>query len=80
MDKLINACRSFARLFLAAAEAGFALVALVLMIYVLLGADSGSFVIGVVANLGLLISAITPEAIIGVALVIAAAGYFISRK
>ena len=43
---------------------------LFILIYLLLGEDSGDYVISVMANLSLLVSAVTPEAIIGIAIVV----------
>jgi hypothetical protein len=52
------------------------LVLLVLiLVYLLLGEASGDYVISVMTNISLFISAVTPQAIIGVALVIGAVSY-----
>ena len=53
---------------------GLALVVLIL-VYLLLGEASGDYVISVMTNISLFISAVTPQAIIGVALVIGAMSY-----
>ena len=50
------------------------LVVLVLL-YLLLGEASGNYVVSVVTNVSLLISAVTPQAIIGLALVAAVVAY-----
>tara|TARA_B100000497_G_scaffold112586_1_gene133635 strand:- start:264 stop:437 length:174 start_codon:yes stop_codon:yes gene_type:complete len=50
------------------------LVTLVLL-YLLLGEASGNYVVSVVTNVSLLISAVTPQAIIGLALVAAVVAY-----
>ena len=50
------------------------LVVLVLL-YLLLGEASGDYVVSVVANVSLLISAVTPQAIIGLALIAAVVAY-----
>ena len=47
---------------------GLVLVVLIL-VYLLLGAASGDYVISVMANVSLFVSAVTPQAIIGAALV-----------
>lgn len=57
-------------LFLRIAEAGFALVAIIVLTYILLGEASGPFVISVIANIVLLIGVITPEALVGIALIL----------
>ena len=53
---------------------GLVLVALVL-VYLLLGEASGDYVVSVVTNVSLLVSAVTPQAIIGVALIAAVVAY-----
>jgi len=65
-------------LFYQVTETGFALVAFIVLVYLLLGEDSGAYVISVIANLTLLIGAITPEALIGIA--VAAALLYLVRK
>ena len=50
------------------------LVTLVLL-YLLLGEASGNYVVSVVTNVSLLISAVTPQAIIGLALIAAVVAY-----
>jgi hypothetical protein len=53
---------------------GLLLVVLVL-VYLLLGEASGDYVVSVVTNASLLISAVTPQAIIGLALIAAVVAY-----
>ena len=53
---------------------GLVLVILVL-VYLLLGEASGAYVVSVVTNVSLLVSAVTPQAIIGVALIAAVVAY-----
>jgi len=43
---------------------------LFILIYLLLGEDSGDYIISVMANVSLFVSAVTPEAIIGIAIVV----------
>ena len=43
---------------------------LFILIYLLLGEGSGDYIISVMANVSLFVSAVTPEAIIGVAIVV----------
>lgn len=45
------------------------LVGLLILVYLLLGEDSGSYVIGVVTNVSLFVSAVTPQSLIGIALI-----------
>ena len=53
---------------------GLVLVVLVL-VYILLGEASGDYVVSVVTNVSMLVSAVTPQAIIGVALIAAVVAY-----
>ena len=53
---------------------GLLLVVLVL-VYLLLGEASGDYVVSVITNVSLLISAVTPQAIIGLALIAAVVAY-----
>jgi len=53
---------------------GLVLVVLVL-VYLLLGEASGDYVVSVVTNVSLLVSAVTQQAIIGVALIAAVVAY-----
>ena len=43
---------------------------LFILIYLLLGEGSGDYIMSVMANVSLFVSAVTPEAIIGVAIVV----------
>ncbi len=55
------------RLFLKMIEAGFVLVLLIVLFYVLLGADAGPYVGSVIGNLHVLVAAVSPQALVGVA-------------
>jgi|TARA_B110000211_G_scaffold35973_1_gene36317 hypothetical protein len=72
MDKYLAQLRSV--LLRSAELMGLVLVVLIL-VYLLLGEASGDYVISVMTNISLFISAVTPQAIIGVALVIGAVSY-----
>jgi hypothetical protein len=52
-------------------EAGGLFIGLIVLVYLLLGAESGPFVLGVIANIGTLVAAVTPQALVGLAIVIA---------
>jgi len=52
-------------------EAGFLLIGVIVLIYLLLGAGSGPFVLGVIDNLSAMVAALTPQALIGLAIVVA---------
>ena len=72
MDKYLAQLRSV--LLRSAELMGLVLVVLIL-VYLLLGEASGDYVISVMTNISLFISAVTSQAIIGVALVIGAVSY-----
>jgi|TARA_B110000093_G_scaffold77446_1_gene84313 hypothetical protein len=76
MDKMLAQIRS---LLLRGAEGlGLILVILVLT-YLLLGEDSGDYIISVVTNVSLFVSAVTPQAIVGVAIVVGILAYLRSK-
>jgi hypothetical protein len=66
MDRIQSALSRLQALFLKAAEVMAVLVALIVLVYIFLGEDSGPYV----TNLSLLIFAITPQTIIAIAIVI----------
>ena len=72
MDKLFTQIRS---LLLRGAEGLGLLLAVLVLTYLLLGEDSGDYVISVVTNISLFVSAITPQAIVGVAIVVGVLAY-----
>ena len=72
LDNYLVKLRSW--LFRAAELMALVLVVLVLL-YLLLGEASGNYVVSVVTNVSLLISAVTPQAIIGLALIAAVVAY-----
>ena len=46
------------------------LVLLIVLLFILLGADAGPYVASVIANLQALVAALSPQALIGVAVVL----------
>jgi len=80
MDKLLEGLRQIRLVFLAVTETGLALVALIVTVYLLLGADSGTFVLSVMANLSLLVDAVSPQAIIAVAIVVGFISFLRSKS
>ena len=52
-------------------EAGGLFIGLIVLVYLLLGTGSGPFVEGVISNIGTFVAAVTPQALIGVAIVVA---------
>jgi len=60
---------------LRAAELMALLLVVLVLVYLLLGEASGDYVVSVMTNVSLLISAVTPQAIIGLALIAAVVAY-----
>jgi nitrate reductase gamma subunit len=71
MDKAIDWLKQVQRLFWVAAETGLALVGLALVVFLLLGDQSGGFILSIVENTARLVTAISAPAIIGIALLAA---------
>ena len=61
-------------------EVGAAIVALLVLLYLFLGEGSGSFINGVISNIGYLIAEITPQALIAIAIVISSLLIIKSRR
>jgi hypothetical protein len=74
MEKTLGALNYVKILSLRTIEAGLALIGVIVIVYLLLGEGSGPYVISVITNLGLFISAVSSEAILGLAIL---AGLFI---
>ena len=72
-DDFMNQLRS---VLLKSAESMGLIIVVLIMIYLLLGEASGPIVIGVVANVSLFVSAVTPQALIGAALIIGVIYYY----
>ena len=72
-DDFMNRLRS---VLLKSAESMGLIIVVLIMIYLLLGEASGPIVIGVVANVSLFVSAVTPQALIGAALIIGVIYYY----
>ena len=72
MDKYLAQLRS---VLLRGAELMGLVLLVLILVYLLLGEASGDYVISVMTNISLFISAVTPQAIIGVALVVGAVSY-----
>jgi len=70
MTSILTLLQTFKNLVLRVAEAGFAFVALIVLAYLLLGEGAGPYVTSVVANLGVLIETLTPQALVAVALAV----------
>jgi len=78
MEKFSELLTNLKSLFVQVTETGFALVAFIVLVYLLLGEASGEYVISVIANLSLVISAFTPQALIAIAIIIGL--YYLVQK
>ena len=72
LDSYLTQLRSW---LLRAAEHMSLVLVVLILVYLLLGEASGDYVVSVMTNVSLLISAVTPQAIIGVALIAAVVAY-----
>ncbi|MDP4064967.1 hypothetical protein IMCC1933_21970 [Rhodobacteraceae bacterium IMCC1933] len=72
LDNYLTQLRSW---LLRAAELMSLVLVVLILVYLLLGEASGDYVVSVMTNVSLLISAVTPQAIIGVALIAAVVAY-----
>ena len=68
-NKIIQNLRSFSSLVWELSKAGTLIVLIIVIVFLLLGDGSGPYVRSVVQNVGELVSIISSEAIIGIALV-----------
>ncbi|MDA9114951.1 hypothetical protein N9K66_00260 [Planktomarina temperata] len=72
LDSYLTQLRSW---LLRVAELMSLVLVVLILVYLLLGEASGDYVVSVMTNVSLLISAVTPQAIIGVALIAAVVAY-----
>lgn len=76
MNKFDDFMNRLQSVLLKSAESLGLIIVVLIMIYLLLGEASGPIVVGVVANVSLFVSAVTPQALIGAALIIGAIYYY----
>ena len=72
LQNLINRLKEFSSLVIELTKAGILIISLIILVFLLLGDNSGQYVQSVIVNIGELINIISSEAIIGIALVILA--------
>ncbi len=70
MDEFLTGVERFKTLFLRVGEIGALAVGFIVLIYLLLGENSGDIVIGVIANISVMVNVLTPNVLIGAALVV----------
>ena len=74
VEKVLNWLSWLITLCMKVVEAGFVLVLLSVLLYILLGADAGLYVGSIVINVKMLIYALTPQAVVGIAVVLTLGG------
>ena len=77
-DNIIKRINSFSVFLLELAKAGVLIVGIIVLVFLLLGDGSGPYVKSVILNIGELITIVTSETIIGIALLVIA-WFVISR-
>ena len=70
MKDLIELLSVFRNVLFRVAEVGAALLGIIVIFFLLLGAESGPYVVSVIENIGRIIDIVTPQALIALALVI----------
>lgn len=80
MDKLLEGLHRIKSVFLAVTETGLAFVSLIVIVYLLLGAEAGPYVLSVMANISLLVDALSPQAIIALGIVVGFISYLRSKS
>lgn len=70
MDTLLAGIQTLKTFVLRLTELGFVMVGFIVLVYLLLGENSGDFVISVIANLSIIVDILTPNVLIGLALVL----------
>ena len=79
MERFMSAMDAVTKVFRKVTETGFVFIAFVVLVFLLLGEQSGPFVTGVIANLSVLVNVITPPVIGAIGLGIALL-YLTKRK
>lgn len=63
MDKFSDFLSSVQRAFRQVTETGFVFLGFVVLVYLLLGEQSGGFVLSVIANISVMVNVLTPQAL-----------------
>ena len=77
MDNLSRRLAALQKIMISVTKTGFSLVGLIILVYLLLGEDSGPYVVSVITNISLFVSAVTSQALIAFVIV---AGLFYFGK
>jgi hypothetical protein len=80
MDAMVEILGMFQKLVWKIIEIGFALIVVLVILYALLGEKSGDFTVSVITNLSLMISALPPESLASVIVLVLAYQYIKKEK
>ena len=69
MDNLSRRLAALQKIMISVTKTGFSLVGLIILVYLLLGEDSGPYVVSVITNISLFVSAVTSQALIAFVIV-----------
>ena len=75
MDAMVEILGTFQKIVWKIIEIGFALIVVLVILYALLGERSGDFTVSVITNLSLMISALPPESLASVIVLVLAYQY-----
>ena len=64
MDNLSRRLAALQKIMISVTKTGFSLVGLIILVYLLLGEDSGPYVVSVITNISVFVSAVTSQALI----------------
>ena len=64
MDNLSRRLAALQKIIISVTKTGLSLVGLIILVYLLLGEGSGPYVVSVITNISLFVSAVTPQALI----------------
>jgi hypothetical protein len=69
VDNLSRRLAALQKIMISVTKTGFSLVGLIILVYLLLGEDSGPYVVSVITNISLFVSAVTSQALIAFVIV-----------
>ncbi|MFL2799543.1 MAG: hypothetical protein ACJZ89_08190 [Paracoccaceae bacterium] len=69
MDNLSRRLAALQNIIISVTKTGLSLVGLIILVYLLLGEDSGPYVVSVITNISLFVSAVTSQALIAFVIV-----------
>ena len=64
MENLSRRLEALQKIIISVTKTGLSLVGLIILVYLLLGEDSGPYVVSVITNISLFVSAVTSQALI----------------